>query len=424
MIVFKFGGASVKDSKAFSNVVNIISNSSSEKIIVVVSAIGKTTNSLEKIVKNYFDNNLDEARVELEHIKSNHYKIATSLFPENQLSAILQKIDNLFVEIEWVIEDAPSRSFDFEYDQIVSIGELLSSTLISEYLKVCGLSNTWIDARDIIETDNSYRNAKVNWVKTSENFTHKKKIVNTSIIVTQGFIAGTSENFTTTLGREGSDFSASIFGYLSNSKSVTIWKDVEGVMNADPNKFSNTIKLDKMNYEEAIELSYYGVSIIHPKTIQPLKNKSIPLYIKCFNKPETNGTVISELNSFEENKIPCFIIKKNQVKLSLTPIDFSFIAEDHLQIIFACLSSLKLRANLIGISAITFKVCLDKSEESIEKIKSQLSAGYNIVVERNVELITIRNYNESTVNELTKGKKILLEQSNKITTRIITSSRA
>ena len=323
MKIFKFGGASVNDAEAIKNVVNIIQNYKDEEVVIVVSAMGKSTNALEVLLNDFYKGEGDVIG-KLEAIKKFHFSILEKLFPTED-HPVYEEVHNLFVEIEWQLEDPPVGTFDFEYDQMVAMGELLSSKIVAAYLNYCDQSSRWLDARDVIRTDNSYRKALVNWEVTQQLIDRKIKPIyansETKRIVTQGFIAATSENFNTTLGREGSDFTAAIFAYCLDAEEVVIWKDVEGMLNADPKSYKNTVKLNEISYLEAVELAYFGASVIHPKTIKPLQNKGIPLKIKSFLNPLNKGTLISN-NTASDSLIPSFIHKENQVLISIAAIDF------------------------------------------------------------------------------------------------------
>jgi aspartate kinase len=329
MKIFKFGGASVKDANAVKNVASILTRFPNEKIIVVISAMGKTTNALERLTDAFFYKKEDTAAV-LSEVKDYHLSILNELFPDPSHS-VYTEIHNSFVELEWALEDDPTHNYDCEYDQIVSMGELISTRIVAAYLNQSEVKCQWRDVRDFIKTDNTYREGKVDWAETEKciqellpaSFRNENKIV-----VTQGFLGVTSENFTTTLGREGSDYTAAIMAYCTNAESVTIWKDVPGVLNADPKWFDQTVLIPQLTYQDAIELTYYGATVIHPKTIKPLQNKKIPLYVRSFVEPEKEGTKIHKTNSALPT--PCFIFKVNQVLLSISPKDFSFIVEENL----------------------------------------------------------------------------------------------
>lgn len=413
MKVFKFGGASVKDADAVKNVATILNRFPNENIIVVVSAMGKITNALEKLTDAFFYKKENAVSV-LEEIKKYHLDIVHQLF-EDKNHELFNELNNAFVELEWAIEDEPTHSYNHEYDQIVSMGEIISTKIVSAYLNEVGIKNKWMDARGIIQTDNTYREGKVNWELTqnlSQNITKEK-----GLIITQGFIGGTSENFTTTLGREGSDYTAAILAYITNSESVTIWKDVPGVLNADPKWFDETQKLEQISYQDAIELAYYGATVIHPKTIKPLQNKKIPLYVKSFLNPEEKGTVINEMQS--PLPIPCFIFKVNQVLISISPKDFSFIIEENLSAIFNLFAEKQVKVNVMQNSAISFSVSVDADERKLPDLITTLQKDYRVLYNENLELITIRYYDQATIDRVTIDKKILLEVKSRNTVQLV-----
>jgi aspartate kinase len=345
MKVYKFGGASVKDAKGIRNVYSILKEDASSDKVIVISAMGKTTNMLERVVNDYINGQSPS----LEEVKRYHFNIIKELFTENH--SIFDEVNNLFVEIEWAIEDSPTSTYDYEYDQIVSVGELLSTKIVSAFLEQQNFTNTWVDARDIIRTDNTYRNARIDWELTTDLI--RKVISPQGVYITQGFIGCTSENFTTTLGREGSDFTAAILSYVLETEEVVIWKDVDGMLNADPRFFDDAQLLNQLSFSEAIELAYFGAKVIHPKTIQPLKEKNIPLRVKSFLNPANDGTIIfedAEMLPF----LPSFIIKENQILISISAKDLSFIVEDHLSHIFALFSKHGLGINVMQNSAVSF----------------------------------------------------------------------
>jgi aspartate kinase len=416
MQVFKFGGASVKDAAGVKNVVEVLKLFPKEKLCVVISAMGKTTNALERLVNAFFHKTENAEKI-LEEIKQFHFSICKELFP-NANHPVYMDLENTFVELYWAIEDEPTHSFDFEYDQIVSIGEVLSTKIVSAYLNEVGIKNKWVDARGLVQTDNTYREGKVDFDLTEQLV--KKEILplfdNVDIVVTQGFIGGTSENFTTTLGREGSDYTASILAYCLNAQNVTIWKDVPGVLNADPKYFKHTKKIDELSYQDAIELTYYGASVIHPKTIKPIQNKNIPLYVKSFVEPKAEGTVVKESN--KRLQIPSYIFKVNQILISIQPKDFSFIAEENLSDIFELFSKHSVKINLMQLSAISFSVCCDNNEK-IKALLEELQTLFKVLYNEGVELMTIRYYTQDTIDALTKNKTILLEQKSRFTLQMI-----
>lgn len=419
MEVFKFGGASVKNANAVKNVGEVI-RLYKDDLVVVISAMEKTTNNLEKVVESYLKKD-GKVRESLLVVKDFHASILGNLF-DNKTHPIFNEIHNTFVEIEWEIEEDANREYDYIYDQIVSIGELLSTKIVSAYLNEIGLINSWQDARNLIQTDNTHRNAKVDWELTellipkviSPLLNRKEQ----SIIITQGFIGSSSELFTTTLGREGSDFSAGILGYCLNAESVTIWKDVPGMLNADPKWFDDTTKLDNISYHEAVELAYYGASVIHPKTIKPLHNKNIPLYVKSFVSPNEEGTLINE-NTKDDSRVPSFIFKMNQVLISISAKDYSFVMEDSLSHIFRIFSEFGVSINLMQNSAISFSVCVNFDSQKTMQLIEELRKDYKILYNDNLELVTIRHYDQKTIERVTLGKDILVEQKSRHTARFI-----
>ena len=416
MKVFKFGGASVKDVDAVKNIADIIASYTGEKIMIVVSAMGKTTNAFEGVLDAFFFAGQD-AIEKLEAIKSFHFDILKGLFPDSS-HPVYKEIHNTFVEAEWQLEDAPVGTYDFEYDQLIGLGELLSTKIVAAYLKEAGIKNTWLDARDLIRTDNSYRRAQIDW-KTTEGLMQKRfSQPHENIVISQGFIASTSENFTTTLGREGSDFSAAIFASCLNAEEVVIWKDVDGMLNADPKYYENTVKLNNISYKEAVELAYFGASVIHPKTIKPLQNKKIPLYVKSFLNPKNMGSLINH-NSQTDHLIPSYIHKENQILISIASRDYAFMDEPKLSYIFKLFADNNLSINIMQNSAISFSVSLDydkaKVETLIDELKKEFSVSYNL----DSTLITIRHYNEDVIAELIKGKQILMEQKTRTTARFV-----
>ncbi|MBL0073541.1 MAG: aspartate kinase [Bacteroidetes bacterium] len=418
MKVFKFGGASVKDAAAVRNMTAILKMFSAEELVVVISAMGKTTNALEKVTNAYFSD-ISEAPKNLDVVKKYHLELMEELFPDKS-HQVYNLVNNLFVEIEWVLEESPSRSYAFVYDQIVSAGELISTTIISNYLNASGVSNTWLDARDCIQTDNTYREGNVDWELTQDLTRSKVEVLfkKNKIVITQGFIGGTSENFTTTLGREGSDYSAAIFAYCMNADGVFIWKDVPGVLNADPKFYKEAQKLERMSYHDAIELAYYGASVIHPKTIKPLENKNIALHVKSFVNPDLPGTVIGK--DFQTKPlIPSFIFKENQVLISIAAKDFSFIAEENLSGIFGLFARLGVKINLMQNSAISFSVCIDNDVLKTPELIKALMNDYKVRYNENLQLFTVRHYYPSTIEMLTTGKEILLEQRSRQTAQFV-----
>jgi aspartate kinase len=408
MRVFKFGGASVKNAEAVKNVGKVLKAFGGEEVLVVVSAMGKTTNSLELLAQAYYKN--DPSKQELfREVKQFHDEIISGLLITKD-SQTYADIENLFIELDCELENVADSNFDKVYDQIVSYGELFSSRILSAYLNESGIKNRWMDAQNFISTDNTYREGKIDWDYTQLLISQKlKPIIKKQMVVTQGFIGKNKDNFTVTLGREGSDYSAAIFAFGLDAEQVTIWKDVAGVMNADPKKYPNAIKIDAISYPSAIEMAYYGATVIHPKTIQPLQSKKIPLYVKSFIEPEAKGTLVG-ISKELENLPPTIISKSNQVLISISSKDFSFIVEDNLSNIFTVFADLKLKINLMQNSAISFIVCLDNEPQKIEQLMYHLSVNYNLTIKEGLELITISNYSENSLKELSSGKSILIEQ--------------
>lgn len=414
--VYKFGGASSKDAEGIKNIAHILSLKPELQLLIVVSAIGKTTNALEELLHAYVDGKENTMDI-LEAIKAYHEKIIDDLF-EDKSHPIYDDVANAFVEIEWILEEEPYDSYDYLYDQIVSVGELVSSKIVSHYLNSCGLTNQWIDARSYIQTDNTYRRGKVDWEKTSGRIREQLiPILEKQYIVTQGFIGGTSENFSTTLGREGSDYSAAIFATGLGAQAVTIWKDVPGVLNADPKLFSNTKKYEKLSYREAIEMTYYGATVIHPKTIKPLQNNHIPLYVKPFDAPEESGTCITDTDV----KItePAVIIKNNQTLISLTTKDLSFITEEHISIIYKSFADFSIKMNVVQVSATSLSGCVDSDQRTFSRLINLLEQNFIVKYNEGLQLVTMRHYDRDLLNEFTKGRTIMLEQSSRVTAQVV-----
>ena len=413
--VFKFGGASLKDIESIKNVASIIMNHEKPQLIVV-SAMGKTTNAMEEIVNAYF-NQTGEAFTLYEAVRAKHFEVCKSLFGEN--SEVENLLNDIFVEIEWVIEDDVHDGYDYIYDQIVSVGELASSTILVNYLKKENLDTDWLDARDVIITDETYRDGKINWDETQKKVTSIlcPKLTNSNIIVTQGFIGGTPDNNTTTLGREGSDFSAAIFAYCLEAESVSIWKDVPGILTGDPTVFDDVTKIDQMSYREAIEMTYYGAKVIHPKTIKPLQNKNIPMHVKSFVDPSGAGTVISK--ELVDQYPSVIVLENNQVLINIATRDFSFVAEHHLSYIFEKFASSRIKINMMRNTAISFSVSVRDTRARLQVLIRELEKEFNVEVEDDLQLITIRHFKQSVIDRLTKNKEVLLEERSGETIRFV-----
>ena len=407
MKVFKFGGASIKDAAGLQNVASILQKYAGEQLVIVVSAMGKMTNALEEVMAAHVQQN-GQAQALYDAVKEKHYGLMRELFDEKD--EVFAAVNDVFVEGEWVLEEKPADNYDYMYDQIVCVGELVSSKITAAFLKQCGLPTAWLDARDVVATDNTYREGWVIWDKTKAN---AQKIVppllaKGGFVLTQGFIGSTSENFTTTLGREGSDYSAAIFSHCLDADSMSIWKDVPGVLNADPRLFEHVLKLDRLSYREAIEMTYYGASVIHPKTIKPLQNKNIPLYVKSFLDPEAPGTEIS--SDTEETYPPIIMVEKNQALLHISTLDYSFVAEHHMARLFGKAADLRMFVNMMQNTAISFTICVPNQPDRIEKFSRDIADEFKVKSESGLELLTIRHYNEDTIANLKKGKIVLFEE--------------
>ncbi|MFS4466628.1 aspartate kinase [Maribacter sp. 2210JD10-5] len=413
MRVFKFGGASVKDADGVKNVVKVLGEVGHENTIVVVSAMGKITNAMEAIVNSYFQNKADLPG-HINEMVAYHDDILKDLFP-NMQHVVYRKIKILVDEVNGFLAWNKSPNYNFVYDQVVGYGELISTTIISAYLEEVGIKNNWLDVREYIKTDDSYRDPIVNWEKTQENCS---KIDKNILNVTQGFLGSDDNNFTVTLGREGSDYSAAILAYCLNAESVTIWKDVPGVLNADPRHFKETQLLNNISYREAIELAFYGASVIHPKTLQPLQRKEIPLRVKSFINPKKAGTTVGKGVGIEP-KVPCFIVKKNQVLMKLSSLDFSFIVENKISEIFKLFHDHKIKVDLIQNSAISFSVCVDNKFGGLEALLNQLKSKFKVVHHENVSLYTIRHFDDKSLESIQNGYEILLEQRGKETVQLV-----
>lgn len=423
MNVFKFGGASVKDADAVRNVTEIIRLFQGKKLLIVVSAMGKTTNALEIVVDALWTRNKRVFDEKIAELKSFHFTIADQLFP-SPAHPIYQHLNEVFHTLENRYKSQIPDNYNYEYDQIVSLGEVISTLIVEAYINTSGFTSKWMDARRMIRTNNTFRDAEVDWKRTEEliRTTVLPTFEQTDIIITQGFIGHTPELLTTTLGREGSDFTAGIFAYCLNAENVTIWKDVPGMLNADPKYFDNTVKLDKISFSEAIELSYYGASVIHPKTLKPLQNKNISLFVKSFVDPQAEGTEIQSSGEFD-HLIPSFIFKVNQLLISFRTRDFSFIVESHLSDIFNRLSEIEAKINLMQNSALSFSILVDAQKVNIETILNTFQSDYEVRYNEGLELVTIRHYDQATIDRVTVEKEILLEQFSRQTARIVMKDR-
>ncbi len=417
MKVFKFGGASVKDASGVKNLVRVLNSVGYKDTLVVVSAMGKTTNALEKVIEAYFENK-SRLSHELLALKEFHLKIVEDLF-EEQAAKIAEEVHAYFEDLQAFLKSNKAPNYSFVYDQVVSYGELLSTTIIHRYFEFQGWKSFWLDARECIKTDDYYRAANLNWEESQALINSKAN--GHQLIIAQGFIGSNSNNFTTTLGREGSDYSAAIFAYALNAESVTIWKDVPGVLNGDPRVFNNTKLLHQISYREAIELAFYGASVIHPKTLQPLQRKEIPLYVKSFENPEEIGTAVSKGKTLDP-LIPCYIVKKDQVLIRLSSIDFSFIVEENISYIFGLLHEYQMPVEMIQNSAISFSVCVNNKYKRLEELVLVLRSRFNVEVKEQVDLFTVRHFNDEALKSIrNNGKQILLEQRTEETAQFVLS---
>lgn len=415
MQVFKFGGASVQDAEGVKNLARVLQEVGYENTLVVVSAMGKMTNAMERVIKNYFDNK-PELTSSIEEVKTYHNDILLALFEHTQ-HPIFKKISSIFEDLNGFFLRNKSPDYNFVYDQVIGYGELTSTTIISAYLDTVGLKNKWLDVREFIKTDDYYRRSNVDWEQTQKNI---KANFDTNVLnITQGFLGSNANNFTTTLGREGSDYTAAIFAYCLNAESVTIWKDVPGVLNADPRYFENAQLLNTISYREAIELAFYGASVIHPKTLQPLQQKEIPLFVKSFLNPKDAGTRVGKGVGIEPN-VPCFIVKKNQVLISLSSLDFSYIVEENISEIFKLFHLYKMKVDVIQNSAISFSVCFENTYNNLNRLLQHLKAKFKVTLYDNVSLYTVRHYNEQAIASVEKNKKLLLKQLTQETIQIVT----
>ncbi len=418
--VFKFGGASVKDAQGVRNVATIIKGNITDHLVVVVSAMGKTTNALEKVAEAFFMGKITEAELELKNIRDYHLNTAEELF-ESKTHFIFDIINRTIDHLLYYIQQPPGKNFNYEYDRIVSTGEMIATQIVSEYLNHINIQNRWFNARDLVITDSNYRDAGVDWLKTEKAITskilpwiQKRKSSASSVAITQGFIGGTTQGFVTTLGREGSDYTAAIMAYSLKATEVIIWKDVAGFLNADPKKMPSTVLLSSISYQEAIELSYYGATVIHPKTLKPLLRRNIPLKVKSFYNPEKEGSIINK-DFHHDSQHPSYIFKSNQMLLSIFPKDFSFIAEQNLSRIFSEFAKSGIKINVMQNSALSFSVCFDHDKMSTPNLLHNLEKIYNLKYNTGLELITIRHYEKANLAELVVGKEILLEQKSRTT---------
>jgi len=407
--VFKFGGASVNSAERVKNLVDILQSCKNEKLLVVISAMGKTTNALEKVAEAFFNNKKDEALMLFEQVKQQHLTTAKYLLVTGYLACEAQLRD-FFTEVEWLLHDHPVREYDYYYDQIVCAGELLSTTIVSHYLNESGINNEWIDVRDIIRTDDNFREGNIDpdFTQHKVNELIKPLLDKAVMVLTQGFIGATHENESTTLGREGSDYTAAVFSNMLDAESLTIWKDVESVMNADPREIAEAQPLHELSYTEVIEMAYYGAQVIHPKTIKPLQNKNIPLYVKCFLDASLPGTIIH--NSISRNLPPIIVIKRNQVMIELKSKDFSFIGEHNTEILYELFEKLFITPTLTQNGAISIIYAFDNREEKISQFAAEAALNFDVQVIPGLTLLTIRHYDNEALQKYAAGKQFLVRQ--------------
>lgn len=405
----------MKDADGIKNVLDVLQKVGHDDVLLVISAMGKTTNAFEVVIKDYFDKSAG-LQSSIQEVKKYHNQILMDLFEEDN-HPVFAAVNKIFADLEHFLKQNKSPNYNFVYDQVVSLGEIISTTIVSHYFNYRGLKNQWIDVRELVKTDNTYRDAIVDWEQTQKNIA--KNVKKKNLNITQGFLGSDENNFTTTLGREGSDYTAAIFAYCLNAESVTIWKDVPGVLNADPRYFDNAILLNQISYREAIELAFYGATVIHPKTLQPLQRKEIPLYVKSFINPLLPGTCVSKGADLEP-QTSCFIVKKNQLLISLSSLDFSFIMEENISEIFSLLHKYKMKVHLIQNSAISFSVCVDDKFGNFNELKAILSKKFKVTYNTDVSLYTIRRFNEKSADTVTKNREVLVKQVSRETMQIVT----
>jgi aspartate kinase len=416
MKVFKFGGASVNSVERIQNVAEILRSYSNEQLVVIISAMGKTTNALEKVTEAFFRGEKEQSLDLFNTIKQQHLTTAKYLLVQ-RFNACYSQMNDFFTEVEWLLHDKPLRSYDYYYDQVVCVGELLSTCIVSHYLNEVGVGNKWLDVRDILRTDDNFRDANVDWEYTEEHIQSALNNRADTIYLTQGFIGATDENESTTLGREGSDYTAAIFANLLNADSLTIWKDVQGVMSADPKQFPEATYLGDLSFTEVIEMAYYGAQVIHPKTIKPLQNKNIPLQVKCFLDPTAPGTTIS--NKKVKDLPPIVVVKEKQVLMHLHSQDFSFVGEKPMSRLYEMFGKLKFKPNLIQSGAISVQICVDEHPEKIDQLAAAASTIFDVELERGLTLLTIRHFNQGLLHKMTQEKQVLLQQETRDTVQVV-----
>jgi len=407
MLVFKFGGASVKSPGAVKNIVEILQRYKDEEIVVVVSAMGKTTNAIERIIENYTAGKSEKLKQEYKELKDYHLEVVNGLF-EVKGHRVFADMEQLFDDLADRLSKEPTLNYDFDYDQLICFGELLSTTIIAHFLNSSKVSTRWMDIRRSLKTDNNWREAKIDWELSNRLVNEQFAFNGERILITQGFLGSTINDQCTSLGREGSDYTAAILAYMLKAENVTIWKDVPGVLNADPKYFDDTILLEKLSYLDAIELAYFGTSVIHPKTIKPLQNKNINLHVKSFVDPDAPGTLVGNLSY--DKLIPSFIFKMDQVLIRISPLDFSFITEGNLEEIFGIFSKHSLKINLMQNSAISFKMIVNNDKRKLRLVTDELEEKYKVAYQTGLELVTIRYFDQSTIDRVMINKELILEQ--------------
>jgi aspartate kinase len=417
MKVFKFGGASIKDAASIRNVVQIIKKYGTDYPLVVVSASGKTTNALERVVKAYVEKSEDLTEA-LNVVKKHHQDLLDDLFQDQMDHPIFDEVNDLFIDLEWILEEEPQDEYDYLYDQIVSTGELLSTTIVAAYLNKEGVKTHWLDVRDCILTDNTHRDANVDWEATEERILNKvPKLRESGIVLTQGFLGVTTENFTTTLGREGSDYTAAIFSYCLEAESMSIWKDVPGVLTGDPRVFDDVVLMEKISYQEAIEMTYYGAQVIHPKTLRPLQNKQIPMYVRSFVHPEGTGTVVSSEKVTDYP--PVIVLKKGQALLKIVSKSFYFVDEERFSRLFASFARHRIKVNMTQNTALAFSVCINYDERKLQALLAELEEEYKVDIISDLKLITIRHTTPAMLDRFAKGRKLYLEERIRNTSQLV-----
>jgi aspartate kinase len=420
MKVFKFGGASVKDAEAVKNVARIVQQYPDEPLVIVISAMGKTTNALERLAESYFHKS-KKVQEQFEEIRAFHYVVLEQLF-ENKEHPVFERVETLFADIEERLEREPIESFDYIYDQIIPVGELLSTTIVSAYLQQhANIKNKWLDARGLIRTDDNHREAHVQWTETIKAINEQiPPIIEQQPVVTQGFIGATLENTPTTLGREGSDYTAAILASVLEAEEVIVWKDVPGVLTADPKQFDFAEKIERLSYYEAVEMTYYGAKVLHPKTIKPLENKQIPLYVRSFVQPKDKGTTITYPPENEDYP-PIVIRKKDQVLLSFITKDYSFISEENLSLIYRLFAEFQVQMNTVQIAAVSFSVCVDNQPGRLAPLITELKKNFKVLTNQDLTLYTVRHYQGFELDKLLTDQKVYLEQRSRHTLQLVTT---